>query len=262
MATKKPSTDKTEDETKTSAPLPADAKTEDETATGAGKSGQANQATDGGRNESYEGLFEGETEQQREERLAKAGSGATTNQPRELTDAEKSAQKENARAQQDDAKMRETATSNAEEAIAPAIEGVEDQPEVKARVQRAMAISGASYEPKPTMVNGRSVAGKSYDAEKDEWVDDPAAAATVRASDIFDRIGEAFPHERQRMVIEELARYAGMTDDSTDLPEGQPTGAKSTASLRTDVSGFGRFTGGGPGVTPVDPGKDGKAQVG
>uniref|UniRef100_A0A6M3X5R0 Uncharacterized protein n=1 Tax=viral metagenome TaxID=1070528 RepID=A0A6M3X5R0_9ZZZZ len=187
---------------------------------------------------------------------------ASADAPRELTSAETQAQEANAEAKQDDAKMRETATGNAEAAIAPAVEGLEDDPVVKPRIERAMAISGADFSPKPTMVNGKSVAGKVYDGEKDEWVDGPSAAASVRASDVFDRIGEAFPHERQRMVIEEIARAAGLSDDSTDLPEGQPTGAKSTASLRTDVSGYGRFTGGGPGVTPVEPGKDGKAQVG
>lgn len=188
-------------------------------------------------------------------------SAASADAPRELTSAETQAQEENAKQAKDDAAMRDVATSNAEAAIAPAVEGLEDDPVVKPRIERAMAISGANYEPKPTMVNGKSVAGKVYDGEKGEWVDDPSAAASVRASDVFDRIGEAFPHERQRMVIEEIARAAGLSDDSTGLPEGQPTGAKSTASLRTDVSGYGRFTGGGPGVTPVEPGKDGKAQV-
>lgn len=149
--------------------------------------------------------------------------------------------------------------SEAKQAIAPAIEGVEENPEVKARVRQALAHAGDT--PTPTMVNGKSVAGKVYDEKTDKWVDDPdTVAPAVRAADIFDRIGEAFPHETQRLVIEEIARFAGMGEDETDLPEGMPA-LKSTASLRTDVSGHGRFTGGGPGVKPVPVGTDGKAQV-
>lgn len=121
-------------------------------------------------------------------------------------------------------------------------------------------LAHAGDTPKPHMVNGRSVVGKVYDEQTEQWVDDPDGAAAVRPADIFDRIGEAFPHEAQRLVIEELARQLGLGEDTTDLPEDMPT-LKSTASLRTDVSGYGRFTGGGPGVKPVAPGADGKAQV-
>lgn len=150
-------------------------------------------------------------------------------------------------------------TSAAQAAIAPAIQGVEDNPEVKERVR--VALGNAGDTPAPTMVNGEYVGGKVYDEAKGEYVEDPDAAASgVRAADIFDRIGEAFPHERQRLVVEEIARFVGMGEDTTDLPEGMPT-AKSTASLRTDVSGHGRFTGGGVGPKPVEPGQDGKAQV-
>src|SRR5690606_19882881 len=128
--------------------------------------------------------------------------------------------------------------------------------EVQARLRNVVGGEG----PAPTMVNGKSVEGKRYDAESDTWVDDEDAATAVRAADIFDRIGEAFPHESQRLVIEELARLVGADEASTDLPDGMPA-SKSTASLRTDVSGYGRFTGGGVGVEPVPVGADGTAQV-
>lgn len=176
----------------------------------------------------------------------------------EPTEAEKQAQQETAKQQQDQAKAQEAADSNAEQAIKPAVEGVEENPEVKARVRQTLAHAGDT--PKPHMVNGRSVVGKVYDEQTEQWVDDPDEAAVVRPADIFDRIGEAFPHEAQRLVIEELARQLGLGEDTTDLPEDMPT-LKSTASLRTDVSGHGRFTGGGPGVKPVAPGVDGKAQA-
>lgn len=155
---------------------------------------------------------------------------------------------------------RSQASDNIEAAIAPSIEGVEDQPEVKERVRRALG--GVGETPPPTMVNGKSVIGKRLNENTGEWEDDPEAEESpVRAADIFDRIGEAFPHERQRLVIEEIARAAGLGDDATDLPEGMPT-SKSTASLRTDVSGFGGYAaGGGVGARPVAPGKDGKAQA-
>ena len=116
---------------------------------------------------------------------------------------------------------RSQASDNIEAAIAPSIEGVEDQPEVKERVRRALG--GVGETPPPTMVNGKSVIGKRLNENTGEWEDDPEAEESpVRAADIFDRIGEAFPHERQRLVIEEIARAAGLGDDSTDLPEGMP----------------------------------------
>jgi membrane protein involved in colicin uptake len=183
-----------------------------------------------------------------------------TEQKSEPTEAEKKAQAEAAKTAEADAAAQSTADSNAEKAIQPAIEGVEEQLEVKARVRNTLG--GVGDTPRPQMVNGRSVVGKVYDEESEEWVDDPDAAATagVRASDIFDRIGDAFPHEAQRRVVEEIARAAGMGEETTDLPDGMPS-LKSTASLRTDASGHGLYTGGGPGVKPVAPGKDGKAQV-
>lgn len=114
------------------------------------------------------------------------------------------------------------------------------------------------------MVNGRYVGDKKLNEKTGEWEDDADAVATAgarRPSDIFDRIGDAFLHEAQRRVIEEIARAAGLGDDTTDLPEGMPT-SKSTASLRTDVSGFGGYAaGGGVGARPVVPGKDGEAQA-
>lgn len=156
----------------------------------------------------------------------------------------------------------DVAESNAEAAIAPVIEGMEDQPEVQERVRQALGNAGET--PKPTMVNGRYVGDKKLNEKTGEWEDDEDAVDTAgarRPSDIFDRIGDAFLHEAQRLVIEEIARAAGMGDDTTDLPEGMPT-SKSTASLRTDVSGFGGYAaGGGVGARPVAPGKDGKAQA-
>lgn len=156
----------------------------------------------------------------------------------------------------------DVAESNAEAAIAPVIEGMEDQPEVQERVRQALGNAGET--PKPTMVNGRYVGDKKFNEKTGEWEDDEDAVSTAgarRPSDIFDRIGDAFLHEAQRLVIEEIARAAGLGDDTTDLPEGMPT-SKSTASLRTDVSGFGGYAaGGGVGARPVAPGKDGKAQV-
>lgn len=161
-----------------------------------------------------------------------------------------------------EAKAEELAESNAEAAIAPVIEGIEDQPEVQERVRQALGNAGET--PKPTMVNGRYVGDKKFNEKTGEWEDDADAVATAgarRPSDIFDRIGDAFLHEAQRLVIEEIARAAGLGDDTTDLPEGMPT-SKSTASLRTDVSGFGGYAaGGGVGARPVAPGKDGKAQA-
>lgn len=146
-----------------------------------------------------------------------------------------------------------------EEAIAPAIQGRENDPVIKSRMEQTLGGVGAT--PQPTMVNGVYVGDKTYNDKTGKWESDPEkAAVSRRAADIFDRIGEAFPHERQRLVVEEIARAAGLSNDSVDLPDGMPA-VKSTASLRTDVSGFGRFTGGGPGVAPVEVGGDGTAQV-
>lgn len=146
-----------------------------------------------------------------------------------------------------------------EEAIAPAIQGREEDPVIKSRMEQTLGDAGGT--PPPTMVNGVYVGDKTYNDKTGKYETDPEkAAATRRAADIFDRIGEAFPHERQRLVVEEIARAAGLSNKSLDLPDGMPA-VKSTASLRTDVSGHGRFTGGGPGVAPVEVGKDGTAQV-
>lgn len=161
-----------------------------------------------------------------------------------------------------EAKAEELAKSNAEAAVAPVIEGMEDQPEVQERVRQVLGNAGET--PKPTMVNGRYVGDKKFNEDTGEWEDDKDTVDTAgarRPSDIFDRIGDAFLHEAQRLVIEEIARAAGLGDDTTDLPEGMPT-SKSTASLRTDVSGLGGYAaGGGVGARPVAPGKDGKAQA-
>ena len=144
-------------------------------------------------------------------------------------------------------------------AIAPVIEGVEDQPEVQGRVRQALGNAGET--PKPTMVNGRYVGDKKLNEKTGEWEDDEDAAGARRPSDIFDRIGDAFLHESQRRVIEEIARFVGMGNESADLPDGMPA-LKSTASLRTAVSGFGGYAGGGGvGARPVAPGKDGKSQA-
>lgn len=182
-----------------------------------------------------------------------------------VSDAEREAKAEEL-TKQNEAQAKDSpddvAESNAEAAIAPVIEGMEDQPEVQERVRQVLGNAGES--PKPTMVNGRYVGDKKFNEKTGEWEDDEDAAATAgarRPSDIFDRIGDAFLHEAQRLVIEEIARAAGLGDDTTDLPEGMPT-SKSTASLRTDVSGFGGYAaGGGVGARPVAPGKDGKAQA-
>lgn len=198
---------------------------------------------------------------------AKAENDNLNNPPKTepVSDAEREAKAEEL-AKQNEAQAKESpddvAESNAEAAIAPVIEGMEDQPEVQERVRQALGNAGET--PKPTMVNGRYVGDKKFNEKTGEWEDDEDAAATAgarRPSDIFDRIGDAFLHEAQRLVIEEIARAAGLGDDTTDLPEGMPT-SKSTASLRTDVSGFGGYAaGGGVGARPVAPGKDGKAQA-
>lgn len=189
------------------------------------------------------------------EREAKAEELAKQNEAR--AKAQASASSTESKDSPDD-----VAKSNAEAAVAPVIEGMEDQPEVQERVRQALGNAGET--PKPTMVNGRYVGDKKLNEDTGEWEDDEEAVATAgarRPSDIFDRIGDAFLHEAQRLVIEEIARAAGLVDDTTDLPEGMPT-SKSTASLRTDVSGFGGYAaGGGVGARPVAPGKDGKAQA-
>lgn len=195
------------------------------------------------------------------EREAKAEELAKQNEAQAKADAEAKTQA-SANTNESKDSPDDVAESNAEAAIAPVIEGMEDQPEVQERVRQALGNAGET--PKPTMVNGRYVGDKKFNEKTGEWEADEDAVATAgarRPSDIFDRIGEAFPHERQRLVIEEIARAAGLGDDSTDLPEGMPA-TKSTASLRTDVSGFGGYAaGGGVGARPVAPGKDGKAQA-
>jgi|SRR5215217_6184666 len=120
---------------------------------------------------------------------------------------------------------------------------------------------------RPTMVNGKFVGNKTFNDKTGEWEVDPDAAPAeggVRAEDIFDRIGDAFPHETQRLVIEEIALRAGITaQDSQDLPDNFPTGGKSTASMRTDLTGRGAYAGGRgtKGPAPVAPGADGGARV-
>lgn len=133
-----------------------------------------------------------------------------------------------------------------------------------ARAKLDAALGGLGETPAPTMVNGVYVGDKTYNEETGEWELDPNKAAPVRAEDIFDRIGNAFPFEAQRLVIEELARAVGLTADGTvDLPNGMPTKGKSTASLRTDVTGYGAYAGGKEtaGPAPVAVGADGKSQL-
>lgn len=92
----------------------------------------------------------------------------------------------------------------------------------------------------PTMVNGVSVAGKKHDAATDTWVTDPdSASATERKQDLIDRIARAFPNEGQRLVLEELCRLITDPENTTELPDGQPTGDKSTGSLRHDAAARG-----------------------
>lgn len=148
-------------------------------------------------------------------------------------------------------------------AIQPVLDASGNSDEVKERARVALANAGET--PRPTMVNGVYVGGKVYDEATDTWVDDPDATPdAVRAEDIFDRIGNAFQWERQRMVLEEIVRMILDGQDGTstqELPEGMPT-RKSTASLRTDVSGYGGYAGGGPGPRPIPTGDKGQAQVG
>lgn len=165
----------------------------------------------------------------------------------------------------------EPATSTIEEQSAEmqALQPIIDQMEAggatsDARAKLDAALGGIGEAPAPTMVNGQYVGDKTYNAETGEWETDPNKAAPVRAEDIFDRIGNAFPFEAQRLVIEELARAVGLTADGTvDLPEGMPTKGKSTASLRTDVTGYGAYAGGKEtaGPVPVEVGADGKSQL-
>lgn len=114
--------------------------------------------------------------------------------------------------------------------------------------QAATAATGSFGESRPTMVNGKFVGDKKFNEATGEWEADPDAAAAEdapRVEDIFDRIGNAFTHEAQRLVIEEIALRAGITaGGSQTLPENMPTGGKSTASMRTDLTGRGAFAGG------------------
>lgn len=198
-----------------------------------------------------------------------AKSGTESGSQPEAGSADQPGDKTGASVAADSAVTDPVDTTAADQAAKDAVQVVIDNAkgEDKATVQKRVdeALVNAGVDTQPTMVNGRSVVGKKLNDAGDEWVDDPdyAGQAGVRAEDIFDRIGNAFPHEPQRLVIEELARIAGATAESTvDLPEGQPT-LKSTASLRTDVSGYGRNAGGRgvQGGVPVAPGRDGKAQV-
>lgn len=153
-----------------------------------------------------------------------------------------------------------TDLSAEENAVAPVV-GSKPSGDAKRKLDEALAVAGAT--PAPTMVNGQLVVGKRLNAKGDAFEDDPdyAAEQALRAEDIFDRIGNAFPLEAQRLVVEELARALGLTEEGTQsLPDDLPKQGKSTASLRTDVSGFGAFAGGksGVGAIPVAPGADGK----
>ena len=89
------------------------------------------------------------------EREAKAEELAKQNEARAKADAE-------AKDSPDD-----VAESNAEAAIAPVIEGMEDQPEVQERVRQALGNAGET--PKPTMVNGRYVGDKKFNEKTGEW---------------------------------------------------------------------------------------------
>jgi len=133
--------------------------------------------------------------------------------------------------------------------------------EVLSKSGAALEQQASSYgETRPTHVNGKYVGDKRLNEKTGEWEADPDAVAAeggTRPEDIFDRIGNAFPHEAQRLVIEEIALRAGMTAESSqDLPDNYPTGGKSTASLRSDLTRSGGET---SGPVPVPPGENGEA---
>ncbi|WP_055128535.1 hypothetical protein [Pseudomonas mediterranea] len=164
-----------------------------------------------------------------------------------------------------DSTSEKTAEPSAEmEVLQPIIDSMDANTNSDARAKIDAALGGIGETPAPTMVNGRYVGDKKFNQETGEWEADPDKVQAVRPEDIFDRIGNAFPHEAQRLVIEELARAVGLTADGTvDLPDGMPTRGKSTASLRTDLTGHGAYAGGKSqeGPAPVPVGTDGKAQV-
>ena len=148
------------------------------------------------------------------------------------------------------------------EVLKPIIDSMDANTDSDARAKIDAALGGIGETPAPTMVNGKYVGDKKL--VNGEWVDDPDKVAAVRAEDVFDRIGNAFPFEAQRLVIEEIARAVGLTADGTvNLPDGMPTRGKSTASLRTDLTGHGAYAGGKEqtGPAPVAVGTDGNAQV-
>lgn len=147
-------------------------------------------------------------------------------------------------------------------AVQPIIDSMEANTSSDAKSKIDAALGGIGETPAPTMVNGKYVGDKKL--VDGEWVDDPDKVQAVRPEDVFDRIGNAFPNEAQRLVLEEIARAAGLTAEGTvDLPEGMPTRGKSTASLRTDLTGYGAFAGGKDtaGPAPVPVGRDGKSQL-
>lgn len=148
-------------------------------------------------------------------------------------------------------------------AVQPIIDVMEANTDTDATAKVEAALGGIGETPAPTMVNGKYVGDKKL--VDGEWVDDPdKAVQAVRPEDIFDRIGNAFPHEAQRLVIEELARAVGLTAEGTqNLPDTMPTRGKSTASLRTDLTGHGAYAGGKTqdGPVPVPVGADGKSQL-
>lgn len=147
-------------------------------------------------------------------------------------------------------------------AVQPIIDAMDAGTDSSAKSKIDAALGGIGETPAPTMVNGKYVGDKKL--VDGEWVDDPDKAQAFRAEDIFDRIGNAFPHEAQRLVLEELARAVGLTAEGTQsLPDDMPTRGKSTASLRTDLTGYGAFAGGKEtaGPAPVPVGRDGKSQL-
>ena len=179
------------------------------------------------------------------------------------TAAKPAATKTSKPAEETKASQTSTDKSPEEQALQPVLDAAGENPssELKQRVDQTLANVGET--PAPTMVNGVYVGNKKFNEETGLYEADPEAttSAATRPSDIFDRIADATHHEGLRRVLEEIARFAGMTPENTvDLPEGM-SAVKSTASLRTDASGYGGYAAGGPGARPLPPGRDGKAQV-
>jgi hypothetical protein len=135
----------------------------------------------------------------------------------------------------------ETLADGAEEVVKTAL-GTDESGEVpQEKVQQYRQVLGdVGLSPAPETVNGVSVVGKKLNDAGTEYVDDPdAQAASARPEDVFDRIAAASPTEGIRLILEEIARFAGMTSENTqELPEGT-TGTfqagKSTASMRKDL---------------------------